>query len=331
MSRQLRLRLPALAAGLAVMALASPLRAATQCDTDPKRVFFQATVDPATLNKLLTRLGNKSVHSPSVNLTIPGLCVDHQIPIATGVTSLPLGNAPFTVTPSLGALRVDLDLQGPFEVGIDGGRYKAVNCDSACQIDIPYFGQILNGCEIESDIVKPILGALNANASWDDIHVTQIADTCVLGDCTAVHPLESSQASLSGFDIDLTGFGHCQFCLPDPFPNECIDPCDGVDPLLISLIRPLLEDQVNGAFIKSDGGGLLIDVFARQIVKDFGCMDIPEVKECKQNPPVAAMPGLMRGPRDHGVNAVFYSLPLGVAGVLALRRRRRSGSSAPRA
>ena len=252
--------------------------------------------------------------------------MDHQIPIATGVTSLPLGDAPFTVTPALGTLTVGLDLQGPFEVGIDGGRYRPVNCDSACQIDIPYVGQILNGCEIESSIVKPVLSALHASASWDDIKVSQVADTCVLGDCTAVHPLESSSASFTNFNVDLTGFGSCQFCLPDPFPRECLDPCDGIDPLIESLLRPVLEDQVNQAFIKNDGGGTLIDVFSNQIVKDFGCVPIPEVRNCKKASPVA---GAVRSPRDYGLNALFYSLPLGVAGVLSLRLRRRSGPKAP--
>ena len=105
-----------LAACLAVLGLAPAARATTQCDTDPKRVLFEATVDPTTLNKLLARLGDKKIRTPDVNLTLPGLCVDHQIPIATGVTSLPLGDAPFTVTPALGTLTVGLDLQGPFDI-----------------------------------------------------------------------------------------------------------------------------------------------------------------------------------------------------------------------
>jgi hypothetical protein len=321
------LRWLGLAAALVALAPARAAQATTACDTDPKRVLFQPTVDPTSLNKLLARLGNKQVRTPNVNLTISGLCVDHQIPISTGVTTLPLGNAPFTVTPALGSITVQLDLQGPFNVGIDGGRYRAVNCDSSCVIELPYVGEVLNGCDIESAIVKPVLSTLNANVSWDDIHVTQVADTCVLGDCTAVHPLESSSVSLTNFDVNLTGFGSCNVCLPDPLPHLCLDPCDGVDPLIESLLEPVLEDQFNGVFIKRDGGGMLIDVFSNQIVKDFGCIPIPEVRECRKASPVA---GMVRSPRDYGLNALFYSVPLCVAGVLALRLRR-SGPKAPRA
>jgi hypothetical protein len=312
-----------------VLGLAPAAQAATLCDTDPKAVPFEATVDPEALNKLLARLGDKNVSTPNVNLTLPGLCVDHQIPISTGATTLPLGTAPFTVTPALGTIQVDLTLSGPFEIGIDGGRYRAVNCDSSCVIELPYVGEVFNGCDIESGLVKPVLSVLSANVSWDDIQVSQVADTCVLGDCTAVHPLESSSISLTNFDVDLTAGGSCEVFLdfPDPLPDiGPFDVCAGIDSEIADLLEPVLEDQFNGVFVKRDGGGLLIDVFSNQIVKDFGCVPIPEVRECKKASPVA---GLVRSPRDYGLNALFYSLPLGVAGVLSLRLRRRSGRKAP--
>ena len=314
----------ALAASFVVFTLgAAPARATTPCDTDPARVLFQPTVDPTLLNKVLSRLGDKQVRTPNVNLTISGLCVDHQIPIETGVTTLPFGQAPFTVTPALGSLRVDLDLPGPYEVGVNGGRYKAVNCSSSCVIDVPYLGEIFNGCDIESAIVKPVLGVLNANVSWDDIHVSQVAATCVLGDCTAVHPLASSSLSLTNFDINLVAGGSCEVFLdfPDPIPDiGPFDICAGIDSLIAGLIEPALEDQFNAIFVKKDGGGLLIDVFSNQITKDFGCVPIPEVRACKKGSPVA---GTLPGPRDHGLNALFYALPIGVAGVLTFRLRRR--------
>jgi hypothetical protein len=324
------LRWLALAAAVAVLAPARAAQATTACDTDPKRVLFQPTVDPTALNKLLARLGNKQVRTPNINFTLSGLCVDHQIPISTGVTSLPLGNTPFTVTPALGSITVGLDLQGPFEVGIDGGRYRAVNCDSSCVIELPYVGEVFNGCDVESAIVKPVLSTLQANVSWDDIHVTQTADTCVLGDCTAVHPLESSTVSLTNFDVNLIAGGSCRVFLdfPDPIPDiGPFDLCAGIDSLIADELRPVLEDVFNGVFVKRDGGGLLIDVFSNQIVKDFGCIPIPEVRECRKASPVA---GMVRSPRDYGLNALFYSVPLCVAGVLALRRRR-AGPKAPRA
>lgn len=320
----------ALAASWVVFTLCvAPAWATTQCDTDPAKVLFQPTVDPAKLNKLLSRLGDHKLRTPDVNLTLSGLCVDHQIPIATGITTLPFGQAPFTVTPALGRLRVDLDLPGPFEVGVDGGRYRAVNCSSSCVIEVPYVGEVFNGCDIESAVVKPVLSVLNANVSWDDIQVSQVADTCVLGDCTAIHPLESSTVSLTNFDLDLVAGGSCEVFLdfPDPIPDiGPFDICAGIDSEIAGLIESALEDQLKGVFVKKDGGGLLIDVFSNQIIKDFGCVPIPEVRDCKKGSPVA---GAVSRPRDYGLNALFYSLPIGVAGALAFRLRRRPASKRP--
>ncbi len=307
----------------ALLGAAPSATAQTVCDTDPNAVPFEATVDPTALNNLLSRLGDIEVPSPGSSLTLPGICVDHRIPVSLGVVGLPLGDAPFTVTPSPGRLQVDLELLGPFEVGVDGGSYQAVNCDSTCRVELPYIGEIFDACAIEAGIVGPVVGLFDASVSWDDIRVTQVADTCVLGDCTAVHPLESTQATLLGFDVDATSFGSCNVCLdfPDPIPDPpCFNPCSGFDPLIEDLLLPVLEDAVADAFVNREGEGTLIQVFSRQIVKDFGCIDIPEVRECEANQPVA---GLLRAPRDHGLNAIFYSLPLALAGVLAFRLRRR--------
>jgi hypothetical protein len=323
-----------LAAGLLGVALLGvapgPVQAATQCNTDPNAVPFEATVDPTVLNRLLSRLGDRNVRSPNVEVTLPGLCVDHRLPISTGAVGIPLGDAPFTVTPGPGTIQVELELEGPFTVGVDGGRYQAVNCDSSCVVELPYVGPVFNACDIEAGLVRPILSVFQASATWDDIHVSQVADTCVLGDCTAVHPIESTQASLFGFDVDATGFGQCQVCIdfPDPIPDPpCLNPCEGFDPLIEDLLLANLEEKLADAFVTRTGDGLLIKVFSRQIVKDFGCIDIPEVRECKgQTPPTG---GLVRAPRDHGLNAIFYSLPLALAGVLALRLRRRAGAGVP--
>ena len=318
-------------AGL-VMGAPGFVQAATQCDSDPSAVPFEATVDPTLLNKLLARLGDRNVRSPNVAVELPGLCVDHRLPVSTGAVGIPLGDAPFSVTPGLGTIQVELNLQGPFTVGVDGGRYQAVNCDSSCVVELPYVGEVFNGCDIEAGLVRPILSVFQATATWDDIVISQVADTCVLGDCTAVHPIESTQASLLGFDVDATGFGECQVCIdfPDPIPDPpCLNPCEGFDPLIEDLLLSNIEDALADAFVNRNGQGILIKVFSRQIVKDFGCIDIPEVRECKgQTPPTS---GLVRAPRDHGLNAVFYSLPLALAGVLALRLRRKAGARAPAA
>jgi hypothetical protein len=320
------------AAAAASVALSGPPAASAQttvCDTDPAAVPFEPTVDPDGLNALLARLGQLDVGTNPVNVTLPGVCVDHRLPVGLGPLGIPLGDAPFTVTPALGSIRVDLELQGPFLVGVDGDAYEAVNCDSACVVELPYVGEAFNGCSIEAGIVGPLLSVFNASASWDDIQVTQTADTCVLGDCRAVHPLASTQASLTGFDVDATGFGSCNVCidLPDPLPDPpCLNPCAGLDPLIEDLLQPEIEAVVADAFVNRQNEGVLIKVFSRQIVKDFGCIDIPEVRECRGTPEVA---GLVRAPRDHGLNAVLYSLPLGVAAVLALRLRRRTSKPAP--
>jgi hypothetical protein len=169
----------------------------------------------------------------------------------------------------------------------------------------------------------------NASASWDDIHITQTADTCVLGDCTAVHPLSSAQASITGFDVDATGFGDCNVCIdfPDPVPDPpCLNVCSGLDPLIEDLLQPEIESVLSDAFVNRRGEGQLIEVFSRQITKDFGCIDIPEVRECRGATGVA---GLVRAPRDRGLSAALYALPLGVAGVLAMRLRRRAAKTPP--
>lgn len=330
----MRARSPFVPLALAAMALslsAAPAAHAqtTVCDTDPAAVPFEPTVDPTALNALLARLGQIDVNTNPVNVTLPGACVDHRLPVGLGPLGIPLGDAPFTVTPSLGSIRVDLELQGPFLVGIDGDAYQAVNCDSSCVVELPYVGEVFNGCEIEAGVVGPLLSVFNASASWDDIQVTQTADACVLGDCRAVHPLASTHASLTGFDVDATGFGSCNICLdfPDPIPDPpCLNPCSGLDPLIEDLLQPEIESVVADAFVNRRGEGVLIEVFSRQIVKDFGCIDIPEVRECRG---ATDMAGVLRAPRDHGLNAVLYSLPLGVAGVLALRLRRRTSKTAP--
>jgi hypothetical protein len=314
----------ALATAGLLLGLAPAAQATTQCDTDPNAVPFQATLDPTTLNKLLARLGSIEVPPPDTALTLDGFCVDHRIPITLDVLSLPVATSPFTVTTVPGSVAVQLDIPGPFGVSVNGSNYQAVNCASFCVIEVPYVGEIFNGCQVEAGIVRPILGVLNASASWDDIRLTQTVDTCVLGDCTAVHPMESTQATLFGFDIDATGFGSCEVCLdfPPPFDflDTCVDPCQGIDPILTSLIRPVLEDAVEGALLNRAGEGILINVFSRQIVKD-GCADIPEVRECK-NPAPVETGGLIRAPRDHGLNGILYALPLVAAVGLGLRLRR---------
>ena len=70
--------------------------------------------------------------------------------------------------------------------------------------------------------------------------MSQVADTCVLGDCTAVHPLASSNTTLTNFNIN-AGLS-CKVCLPDPFPHECFDACDSLNSVIESALVPVLAN-----------------------------------------------------------------------------------------
>jgi hypothetical protein len=125
--------------------------------------------------------------------------------------------------------------------------------------------------------------------------------------------------------VDATAFGDCGFCFPSPLDFlGCLNPCDGIDGLLTSLIRPVVTGAVRAAFGVPPGQGLLIQVFSHEIVAD-GCAEIPEVRDCK-NPPTLDT-GQMRRPEDHGLNGVLYSLPLAFGVGLTLRLRRRGSAS----
>ena len=153
------------------------------------------------------------------------------------------------------------------------------------------------------------------------------AAACPPGTFSAPPPTITAGRSAAS-SASATAFGSCNVCLdfPDPIPDPpCLNPCDGIDGLLEDVLQTSLEDQISNAFVNRAGQGILIKVFSNQIVKD-GCVPIPEVRECRDRTPPTA--GLVRAPRDHGLNAIFYSLPLALAGVLALRLRRRAGTSA---
>jgi hypothetical protein len=309
----------AIVAAALVVAFASAAPAQTTiCDTDPNAVPFEATVDPSGLNFLLSLLGNINVPPPNPPpaLDLQGICVTHRLPITLPSLVLPLASQAniFTVQTSLGRVQANLDLNSPFNLEIDGSNYQAVNC----RCEVPYVGQF--PCDIEAGIVGPLLGlVVDVGMSWDALHVSQVADTCVLGDCTPVHPLTSTDVTLTNFDVDATGFGNCGFCFPAPIDFlGCINPCDGFDPLITSLVRPAVEGAVESVF--GVPPGLLIGVFSQDIIMD-GCAEIPEVRECKN--PTTPATGQIREPRDYGVNWALYSLPLVFSVGLTLRLRRR--------
>jgi hypothetical protein len=195
--------------------------------------------------------------------------------------------------------------------------------------DLPYLGEIVNVCDLEEGVVGPIVGTLDASATLGDVTLTQVADTCVLGDCTAVHPLETSDATIGNFDVDLLSGGSCDVCelLPDAFDFLCfpfggsLDPCAALDGLIASALKPVLENAIANALIVG-GNGILIEVFHSEIVADFfGCVPIPEVQQCLAQQPDTADD---LGPTNRGLNALLYMLPLALAAGLAFRIRRRA-------
>jgi len=324
MNARRRLAPKRFALAAAVVFMSATTSADTVCDSDPNAQPFVATVNADGLNNLLGTIGARSVNIDNVPVRFDGLCTDHQITVSPGFVQLPIADAPFTVTPGDGSIQVDLFVPGPFELGFNGRSYQRVNCDSTCVVELPYIGEVFDGCAIEGGIVGPIVRAINASAGWDDLRISQFGDTCVLGDCTAVHPEEDTTATVFGFDIDLTGFGSCEVRLdfPDPFPDLSLDPCDGLDGLIADLLEPELEKGIAGAFVNKEGRGVLLQVFSFQIVRD-GCIPIREVRECRQaQTPVA---GLIRTPRSRVLNAALYLVPIGIVGGIVLRTRRRRG------
>jgi hypothetical protein len=325
--RRTALRAAALSLVLAPFVMAgAPALATTVCDTDPNATSFEATIDPNVVNNLLSGSDNVGGNPADPKLVLPGICVDHEVTVMASFFSLSLESQPFTFSTVPGSVRVDLDALGPFGLDFDGSRYRAINCSSICKVTLPYVGSIFDGCAIESGIVGPVLSLLHGSATWDTLHVTQIADTCVLGDCSAVSPTELSTVDLVNFDIDLTGFGSCEVVLdfPDPIPDPpAFDPCDGLDPIIAALMEPLIDSMFESAFVNRKGEGLLINAFSIEILKDRGCLDIPEVSECKASRQATGQASLIVGSGSRMASAALYLLPVVLAIGFARRMRRR--------
>ena len=115
---------------LAVVTFAAPAQA-TICDTAANRTDFEATVSDSLLNALLSSIGNQPINpSDGTIVSFDGLCVDHQFEAFAELFTIPLDGTPFEVQPSLGSIRVDLDLLGPFSAGVGIRNYQATNCAS---------------------------------------------------------------------------------------------------------------------------------------------------------------------------------------------------------
>jgi len=295
----------------AVTSQAAPsILAATQCDTDPAAVPFQATVDPSLLNDYLTSLPNVPV-GKTYPVGFGGICVDHRLDIVLAGSAATQQSA-FLVTPSLGALQVQLYL-GVLNGSLAVQNYRTINCGG--------FGCFDWVCAAEEAAVRAMIGSFNGSVSASSVQVTQLADTCVLGDCTAVHPLDSTTATVAGFNLNV--LGSCEVC----FLDWCLDPCSFINHAIRDLIDWLVDigDLIAGFFVADDGTGVLINIFANDIVKD-GCLPVSEVIQCRRaGAPAPAVAGFVRAPRGGGLNALLYAVPLflAIGAIVRLRRRRK--------
>jgi hypothetical protein len=291
--------------------------ATTSCDTDPNAVPFEPTVTPALLNTFLKNNPNVAVSKP-FDINFGGVCVDHHLHMLMSAAAA-TQNSSFLVTPSPGALQVLLNL-GALSGTLAVQTYDSTGCATLCP-------QFL--CDTEESLLRTVVEGADGTVSASSVQITQTADICVLGDCTAVHPLDSTFASMNGFRMEL--FGSCNHCV-DPCPffscEICVNPCSGLDSAITGFTNWLVD--ISGllakAMVNPDGSGTLIDIFSSGIVSD-GCLPISEVTECRRAGAQApTLAGLARPPKGRGASTVLYFVPLLVAvgAIVGLRRRRKA-------
>jgi hypothetical protein len=338
--------------GLAVLFCAcGSVQAETTCDTDPAAVFYEPTVDPATLNSLLGLIGNVPI-DVSEPVEFDGLFNTHSL-IVDVSTSLDLSGVTFLVTPDVGSLTVSLHLPGIQDAGLIlniehdvcwgepytscQDEYNGCNtqcgvvqnaCLAACGINftciagcyasgVACSGQCLvdNGncglCGTENGILDSVINGTPATLSFTDATVTQTADVCVSGTCAAIHPLEGTEAVVNGLHLQL-------FDTSDPTWGSLFQT---LNDLINSLFQNSTDigDAITGAF-EDDDGGLLIEVFSQEIGSD-GCTPVKEVTDCLAGGCSTLHPEGAAKNRSPGV--LLYGLPVALLFALILRRRKR--------
>jgi len=318
---------------------------ATVCDDDPDAIDYEATVDINLLNALLDLLGEIPVEytyeRPINNY------YDHTLHL-TLRSGINLAGIDFMVTPTAGSIEVELSLpawSAYWTLTVShalcrwcGGEHS--ECVQACDANYyaccTYFGCEFNCgppwtaclaacaedrvlceadralCLNEGAVIDDLLQGYTTGMSYTSATVEQVADVCVLStDCSAVHPLVLTDATLNGFYLKLFPTG-------DPY---------GIGSWLNGTISALANwyidtlNIVESFFVDNHTGeGVLINTFSNDIKND-GCAPDPAVMECRG---AACSMTTQKDVSDRtAASILLYSLPLLVIGGLIFWRRKR--------
>jgi hypothetical protein len=327
-----------LLASILALGLSPGVRATTECDTDPQAIPYQPTVDPSLLNAVLNLLGEIDVDytfSPGISLLY-----DHTLNLTVN-SPINLEGVDFLVTTGVGSIEVELDLPAwaaDMSIAIDhapcrdcGAEHSS--CMAGCDADYDacctyplcelICGPIWTACQAgcltlrglcEADVllcqgeaagIDLLLDGATAGVGFDSATITQTADVCVNGSCEAIHPVESTDANIVGFHLQL---------LPEGDPL-------GIGAWLNDIISDLLDwfGAIDALMRDFFDGGALISPFASDIKKD-GCIPVQEVIDCN-----TAGCSTVDEPRElmgRRASVVFYAVPVAVLFGLILWRRR---------
>ncbi len=325
----------------------APMAFATVCDDDPDAIDYQAIVDVNLLNAVLNLLGEIPVE---YTFDRPAnLYYDHTLHL-TLRTGINLAGIDFMVTPAVGSIKVELSLpawsaywtltfsHAPCQWcgGVHSECVQA--CDSTYYACCTYFGCEFNCgpswtyclancaedrlvceagrtlCLNEGAAINNLLNGATTGMSYSSATVEQVADVCVLSaDCSAVHPLVSTEATLNGFYLklfptgDLLGIGSWLNGTISNLINWFIE--------TLNIIEIFFVDNQTGE-------GVLINAFSNDIKND-GCSPAPAVTACSQGNGAACSVAKADVSTRRGASMLLYSLPLLVIGGLIFWRRKR--------
>ncbi len=320
---------------------------ATVCDDDPDAIDYQAIVNIDLLNATLNLLEEIPVEY-TFDQPI-SLYYDHTLHL-TMRSGINVAGVDFIITPAVGSIKVELSLaawSAYMTLTIShatcqwcGGVHSdCINaCDSnyyacctylGCQFNCgPTWASCLAGCAedrilCEADralclnegaAINDLLQGATIGLNFSSATVEQVADVCALSaDCSAVHPLVSTDATLNGFYLKL-------------FPTG--DPL-GIGSWLNGTISNLVNwhidthNTIESFFVNNQTGeGVLINAFSNDIKND-GCAPAPAVTECRQANGAACSVAKADVSARQGASMLLYSLPLLVIGGLIFWRRKR--------
>ena len=317
---------------------------ATVCDDDPDAIDYQPTVNIDLLNAVLDLLGQIPVDFTFDRPATFNYNHTMRLTLRSGIN---LEGIDFAVTSAVGGIRVELSLpawSAYWTLNIlhetcrwCGGEHSECvqTCDSNYYACCTYFGCEFNCgptwtnclalcaedrilceadralCLNEGAVIDDLLQGFTTGMSFSSARVEQVADVCVLSaDCSAVHPLVSTDATLNGFYLKLFPTG-------DPY---------GIGTWLNGTISNLANwyidtlNIVESFFVNNQTGeGVLINAFSDDIKND-GCAPAPAVTECSGAACSVARADVSA---RQGASMLLYSLPLLVIGALIFWKRKR--------